>query len=101
MLRRWCWSRMADELSTLMLRETTSLGVRRMPAERTERPRRTVQLETSFGCIPLKVSEGPYGPVQVKPEFDACVRAAETHGVPVRVVIAAALAAWSVRGTSV
>ena len=92
---------MADELSMLMLRATTSLGVRRTPAERTERPRRTVQLETRFGWLPLKVSEGPYGPVQAKPEFDACVQAAEAHGVPVRVVIAAVLAAWSEHGTSV
>jgi uncharacterized protein (DUF111 family) len=91
---------MADELATLMLRETTSIGVRRTPADRTERPRRTVLLETRFGSIPLKVSEGPYGPLQAKPEFDACVRAAEAHGVPVRVVIAAVLAAWDVHGTS-
>jgi pyridinium-3,5-bisthiocarboxylic acid mononucleotide nickel chelatase len=91
---------MADELATLMLRETTSIGVRRTPAERIERPRRTVQLQTRFGPIPLKVSEGPYGPVQVKPEFDACVHAAEAHGVPVRVVIAAVLAAWAAHGSS-
>jgi uncharacterized protein (TIGR00299 family) protein len=91
---------LSDELSALMLRETTSLGVRRTPVERMERPRRSVELETAFGVIPLKVSEGPFGPVQVKPEFDACVRAAEAHGVTVRVVIAAALAAWSARGAS-
>jgi uncharacterized protein (TIGR00299 family) protein len=90
----------ADELSTLMLRETTSIGVRRTPADRTERPRRSVQLETRFGLLPLKVSEGPYGPVQVKPEFDACVRAAEAHGVPVRVVLAAVLAAWAAHAAS-
>lgn len=90
----------ADELSALMLRETTSLGVRRTPALRSERPRRTVSIETRFGAIPLKVSEGPYGPVQAKPEFDACARAAAAHGVPVRVVIAAVLSAWSERSAN-
>ena len=41
----------------------------------------------------MKISEGPFGPPQLKPEFDECAAAARTHGVPVREVIAAALAA--------
>jgi uncharacterized protein (DUF111 family) len=41
----------------------------------------------------VKVSEGPYGPPVIKPEFDACERAAEKAGVTVREVIAAALQA--------
>ena len=50
-------------------------------------------VETPFGPIPVKVSEGPYGPPQRKPEFDACQAAARAHGVPVRVVLEAAIAA--------
>ena len=49
----------------------------------------------AFGVIPLKVSEGPYGPARVKAEFDACARAAKAAGVPVEHVIAAALAAYA------
>jgi uncharacterized protein (DUF111 family) len=49
---------------------------------------------TRFGPIPVKVSEGPYGPPQVKPEFDACAQAAAVADVPVREVIAEALAAF-------
>ena len=75
-----------------ILRETTSIGVRRLPATRVERPRRMVEVETPYGLIPVKISEGPYGPPVIKPEFDACARAAAEHGVPVRAVIAAALA---------
>ena len=89
---------LADQLSNLMLRETTSLGVRRLAAERVERPRRIVQVETRFGLLPVKVSEGPYGPPQAKPEFDDCARAARAAGVPVREVIAEALAVWARRG---
>jgi len=62
---------------------------------RTERPRRFVEVSTEFGVIPLKVSEGPYGPARVKPEFDACAAAAAAAGVPVGIVIAAALAAYA------
>jgi uncharacterized protein (TIGR00299 family) protein len=85
----------ADELTRVLLSETTSLGVRRVPVTRTERPRRTVEVATRFGSIPVKISEGPYGAPQAKPEFDACESAAASAGVPVREVIAEALAAWS------
>jgi uncharacterized protein (TIGR00299 family) protein len=85
----------AEALAAAMLRETTSLGVRWVPASRLERPRRTVEVTTRFGVIPLKLSEGPYGAPQAKPEFDACERAAAAFGVSVREVLAEALAAWS------
>jgi uncharacterized protein (TIGR00299 family) protein len=83
----------ADAVATALLAETTTIGVRRIPVTRTERPRRTITVVTAFGPISVKVSEGPFGPPQIKPEFDECAAAAKTHGVPVREVIAAALAA--------
>ncbi len=83
----------ADAVATALLRETTSIGLRRTPVTRTERPRRLATVATSFGPIRVKISEGPFGPPQVKPEFEDCAAAARTHGVPVREVIAAAMAA--------
>lgn len=80
-------------LETVLLRETTSIGLRRIPVTRSERPREMFEVTTAFGTIPVKVARGPYGPPQLKPEFDACVAAAAIHDVPVRTVIAAALAA--------
>jgi uncharacterized protein (TIGR00299 family) protein len=83
----------ADEVARAMLRETTSLGVRRHDVSRVERPRRMVEVDTPFGRIPVKIAEGDFGPPQVKPELDACAEAARAHGVPVREVIRAALVA--------
>ncbi|HYQ02111.1 MAG TPA: nickel pincer cofactor biosynthesis protein LarC [Polyangiaceae bacterium] len=83
-----------QRLAEALLRETNSIGVRHTAVSRTERPRRIVEVSTDFGVIPLKVSEGPYGPPRVKPEFDACAAAAAAAGVPVGVVISAALAAY-------
>jgi pyridinium-3,5-bisthiocarboxylic acid mononucleotide nickel chelatase len=79
-------------LSELILRETTTLGVRRTETARSERPRHVIQVATRYGSVPVKVGQGPYGPAQLKPEFDACVRLAEELRVPVREVIAEALA---------
>jgi uncharacterized protein (TIGR00299 family) protein len=83
----------SDLVAHAMLRETTSIGVRRYAVSRIERPRRVVVIETVFGSIPVKIAEGPYGPAQVKPEFSACLAAARLHGIPVREVVSAATAA--------
>jgi pyridinium-3,5-bisthiocarboxylic acid mononucleotide nickel chelatase len=83
----------ADAVAHAMLRETTSLGVRRYDVTRAERPRRMIEVDTPYGRIPVKVAEGPFGPAQVKPEFDACAAAARAHGVPVRQVVRVAIAA--------
>jgi pyridinium-3,5-bisthiocarboxylic acid mononucleotide nickel chelatase len=88
----------AEAVEHTMLRETTSLGVRRYTVDRTERPRRIVHVMTAYGEIPVKVAEGPYGPPQAKPEFDACAAAARANMVPVREVLAAALGAWRALG---
>jgi uncharacterized protein (DUF111 family) len=88
-----CPAALLGAIETVFLRETSSIGVRRHAVSRLERPRELVEVATEFGPIPVKVSRGPYGPAQLKPEFDACARAAGEHGVPVRIVIAAALAA--------
>ncbi len=84
----------ADGLAVAVLRETTSIGVRRHAVSRLERPRREVVVPTPFGPIPVKVSDGPFGPAQAKPEFDACQAAARVHRVPVRQVLQAALTAF-------
>jgi uncharacterized protein (TIGR00299 family) protein len=83
----------ADAIAAVILRESTTLGVRRHEVDRVERPRRMETVETPYGPIPVKVAEGPYGPPQRKPEFDACADAARAHGVPVREVVQAALVA--------
>lgn len=84
---------LADEIASVMLRESTSLGVRRHFVDRVERPRRIEKVKTAFGTIPVKIAGGPYGPPQRKPELDACREAARKHGVPLRQVIDAALVA--------
>jgi len=83
------------DVTETLLRETTSIGVRRTPASRVERPRRIVSVNTVYGDVRLKISEGPYGPAQVKPEFEDCAARAKEHGVPLREVARAALVKYA------
>lgn len=84
---------LGDALGAIMLRESTTLGVRRHDVTRIERPRRIETVTTRFGAVPVKVADGPFGEPARKPEFDVCVDLARANGVPVRVVLAEALAA--------
>lgn len=84
----------ADRVQRAMLTESTTLGVRFHEVERLCRPRRSVDVETRFGRVPMKVADGGFGPAQIKPEFDACARLAREAGVPVRVVSEAAIRAF-------
>jgi uncharacterized protein (TIGR00299 family) protein len=83
----------ADRLGSILLRETSSLGYRKLPATRGERPRRIIEVATPYGPLPVKVGSGPWGSPQIKPEFDACAARAEELGVAVRDVVQVALVA--------
>lgn len=70
--------------------ETPTLGVRRVPMERTVLKRRRLTVETPYGSIRCKVAELPDGSVRVAPEFEDCRAAARAFGAPLREVMAAA-----------
>jgi hypothetical protein len=77
-----------------ILRETTTIGVRYRQVERTVLSRRSVEVATRYGTIPIKVASDGDAVVNAAPEYEACAAAARQHGVPVKVVFAAALAAF-------
>lgn len=77
-----------------ILRETTTIGVRYAPRRRTVLARRTVTVDTRYGAIPIKVAEEAGALVNAAPEYEACAAAARRYAVPVKLVFAAALAAF-------
>ncbi|HRW06425.1 MAG TPA: nickel pincer cofactor biosynthesis protein LarC [Caldilineaceae bacterium] len=80
-------------LADLMLRETTTLGVRVHQVHRHEAPRDFIQVETPYGTVSVKRKWVYNELVGAKPEYDDCVRLAEQHHVAVRTVYEAALIA--------
>jgi uncharacterized protein (TIGR00299 family) protein len=84
-----------DAVVAALLRETTTIGVRFDPVERVVLPRELVEVATPFGAIRVKVARDGAAVVNAAPEHDDCVAAAERHGVPLKAVYAAALAAYA------
>ncbi len=77
----------AAELTGLLFRETTTLGVRRAEVQRTRLARELVRLETRFGPVTFKVSRLAGRALTVTPEFEEVRRIARARGVSVRAVL--------------
>ncbi len=76
-----------EELTALLFRETTTIGVRWHEYARARLPRELVRLPTSLGPITFKVSRLHGRPVTVTPEFDEVRRIARERALPVREVL--------------
>ena len=83
-----------EALTRMLLVETSTLGVRVREEDRFELERRTVEVETPFGAIQLKVAALPDGGERAAPEFESLKLAAQRTGSPLREIAEAAVAAW-------
>ena len=81
-------------VAAAILRETTTIGVRYAVRERTVLARSTREVATPYGAIAVKVARDGDTIMNAAPELEACVAAARRHGVPVKLVFAAAQAAF-------
>ena len=86
-----CEPSAGERLSALMLRETTTLGVRRTVLERSILAREALTVSTRFGEIRCKVARLEGMPPKVKPEYEDCRKAAAESGEALAVVTAEAL----------
>ncbi|MYC94314.1 MAG: nickel pincer cofactor biosynthesis protein LarC [Caldilineaceae bacterium SB0661_bin_32] len=82
-------------LAAIMLRETTTLGVRVHHVRRHVAERDVQTVATPFGPVRVKVKRVEGKTVGAKPEFDDCQALAEATETPLPAVYAAALAAAS------
>lgn len=81
-------------LVDLLLRETTTLGVRVTSCEREVLTRRIERVTTPYGVIRVKVAGLGAEGRKAAPEFEDCRAAARRHGVPLRQVMETAQAAF-------
>lgn len=83
----------AERFEQMLLRETTTLGVRIREDRRTCLARSFTTVATQFGDIRMKVGSHGDETVNAAPEFEDCKAAAQQHGVPLKQVQQAAIAA--------
>jgi uncharacterized protein (DUF111 family) len=70
----------AERLMEVILRESTTLGVRSYPVMRKKLPRELKEIETKFGTIRVKIS----GDIRFQPEYEDCKRVALEKGIPIQ-----------------
>lgn len=81
-----CRPSTASQLAALLLRETSTLGVRTCTMARWEADRETVAFASSLGPAAVKVKRLGGEVVHVAPEYDVCRDLALRHGLPLHEV---------------
>lgn len=87
-----------EALAGVMLRETSSIGVRSYPVQRTALPREEISVDTEYGSVRVKIARAPDGALNLAPEYESCKEQARERNVPLKLVYQAALAAARQRG---
>jgi len=85
----------ADALTQLLLRETSTLGVRMRQEQRRVLDRTHATVQTPYGPVRIKVGSLAGEELNAAPEFEDCRAAAAAHDVPVKIVQQAAVAAYA------
>lgn len=76
-----------DALVRLVLRETTTLGLRLTPLARVVAGRQVRQIETPWGAVRVKEKLLDGEVIAASPEYEDCARIAREQGVPLREVV--------------
>ena len=84
----------ADKFSELMLRETTTFGIRVHTAKRRKLAREFATVQTPYGEVTMKIGKLDGQVVQAAPEFESCKKVAEQAKAALKEIYAAALRAF-------
>jgi len=77
----------AEAVKTILLSETSAIGLRFHREQRRTMPREAFTLQTGWGEVQCKKISTPTGTV-ITPEYEECRRLALEHRVPIRLVYA-------------
>ena len=76
----------ADKFTELILRETSSFGVRRYVSERRKLQREFKTVNTPYGEVAIKIGKLDGKVLQSAPEYESCQRLADQTGVPLKTI---------------
>jgi pyridinium-3,5-bisthiocarboxylic acid mononucleotide nickel chelatase len=75
-----------DALGRIILRETSTIGIRYYPVGRIILKRVSERLKTPYGTIKVKIAEEPDGTRRVAPEYDDLKRIAAAKKIPLKLL---------------
>ena len=81
------WPKDLQNLTTILLSETTTLGVRVQELERAVVPRRVQTVRLPHGSVRVKISELGKDQVKIMPEYRDCAALAERTKQPIQTII--------------
>lgn len=87
-----------DKMSNILFEETSTIGIRIDTRRRICLRREIAKVKTKYGQIRVKIARKAGLVINAHPEFDDCKAAALDHGVPVKLVIDATIAAFYSKG---
>jgi uncharacterized protein (TIGR00299 family) protein len=87
-----------DKFVELILRETSTFGVRCYAAARRKLQREFASVKTSFGNVTVKIGRLSGQVVQAAPEYESCKKLAERAKVPLKQIYEAANKALKTKG---
>jgi len=95
-----CQAADVASLESVMFRQTSTLGIRRWPAQRHILMRESLEVETVWGNVTGKLAKLPDGDQRFSPEYEAVRAISEREGIRLQQVMDAAIAAYleSTRG---
>lgn len=86
-LKTLCEQRHLDRIAEMVLRDTTSIGVRHFACSRRHLKRTTTNLKTRFGDVRFKLIEAESSRTRLAPEFEDVVRVASASGLTILEVL--------------
>lgn len=82
-----CQPHMVERFTELLLKETTTIGLRWRLDNRLKARRTIREVETPYGKIRCKVAELDGGIVNIAPEYEDCKRAALENNIPLKEIM--------------
>ncbi len=79
-----CHKKDLDQIIQMILSQTTSIGVRYHPCDRSFLLRETIEAETVFGKVKVKKITNPDHSVRCVPEYEAAKKVAEEKKIPLK-----------------
>jgi uncharacterized protein (TIGR00299 family) protein len=87
---------LAPTLREILLRETTTIGLRWRIENKMALTREFTEVETAWGKVRIKIARWPPGAVaNASPEYEDCRNIARMHGVPLKLVMQDAMRAYA------